>query len=290
MGRSRLARERLVGLAWIIASAAGFGAMAILAKIAYASGADLPTLLFLRFAMAGGLLWLWTWRSPLAWPHGSDLATLVAMGAIGYVGQAYCFFAALRHASAGVVALLLYLYPALVTLFSALLLRQRIDGGRWLAVSTALVGTAFVVSGDLASTPLGIAYGLGAALIYSLYILAGARLMPRVGALSASRVVIPAAACVYAVVMMATGPAWPQGIAGWLATGGIALFSTLLAVLGFFKGLERLGPTDAATLSTLEPLITLGLAAVFLGETFTPGQLFGGALVLATVIYLARRG
>ncbi|MDO9243972.1 MAG: EamA family transporter, partial [Rhodocyclaceae bacterium] len=53
---------------------------------------------------------------------------------------------------------------------------------------------------------------------------------------------------------------------------------------------EKLGATDASTLSTLEPLITLGLAALVLGEVIGGVQLAGGALILAAVVYLARHG
>ncbi|MCX7898246.1 MAG: EamA family transporter [Rhodocyclaceae bacterium] len=286
---SEAGKKRLVGLAWIIVSAAGFGAMAIFAKIAYRDGVDLATLLFLRFALAGGFLFLWSQYRGEGWPRGDDFVWLVGMGAFGYVGQAYCFFAALQHASASVVALLLYLYPALVTLFSALGGKHTIDRGRWGAVGISLLGTVLVVGQEFSASFWGILYGLGAALIYALYILAGARVMPRVGALTASVVVIASAAIVYAGAMIWHGPSWPQSAIGWLATLGIAIFSTMFAILGFFKGLERLGATDAATLSTLEPVVTMVLAAAILGERLVIEQWLGAGLILGAVTYLARR-
>lgn len=283
------ASERWRGVAWIVLSATGFGAMAIFAKLAYRDGVTLPTLLFLRFAIAGALLAAGGMLCAMRWPRGRDLAWLVAMGGLGYVGQAWCFFSALQHASAGLVGLLLYLYPALVTVLSALVFGRHIGRGRGWAVAVALAGTAFTVGGDLSSEAIGIVLGVGAALIYSVYILAGERVMPRVGAFAAATVVMCSAAVVYGVAALAAGPTLPATTGGWMALLAIALFSTLLAILGFFKGLEKLGAADASTLSTLEPLITIGLAAVVLGETVTAVQLAGGALVLAAVIYLARR-
>jgi drug/metabolite transporter (DMT)-like permease len=282
-------RERWQGVAWIVMSAAGFGAMAVFAKCAYADGVTLTTLLMLRFSLAGALLAAWGSAHGMRWPRGGDLVWLVTMGAVGYVGQAFCYFSALRYASAGLVALLLYLYPAIVTLSAALIYRRRIGLARAMAVALALVGTALTVGGDLSSQPAGIALGIGAALIYSFYILAGERVMPRVGALPAAAVVMLAAAVVYGVAASVTGFAWPQSARGWWAVMAIALFSTLLAILGFFKGLEKLGAADASTLSTLEPLITIGLAYLALGEGVTVLQLLGGALILATVIYLAQK-
>jgi drug/metabolite transporter (DMT)-like permease len=276
------------GVVWVALSAAGFGAMAVFAKLAYRDGLSLPTLLFLRFAIAGGLLAVWGLLHGMHWPRGRDLLWVAAMGAIGYVGQSWCYFAALQHATAGLVSLLLYLYPAIVTVLSALVYRRSIGTGRVAAVAAALAGTALAVGGDLDSEAIGIALGIGAALIYSLYIIAGEEVMPRVGALPAATVVMLSAAAVYGGAALGSGPAWPASWHGWTAVAAIAVFSTLLAILGFFKGLEKLGAADASTLSTLEPLVTIGLAALVLGETVTGWQLMGGALILAAVIYLVR--
>ena len=282
--------DRWQGVLWIVVSAAGFGAMAIFAKIAYREEVSLTSMLFLRFAIAGLLLAAWGIRQGMRWPRGKDLLWVAAMGAVGYVGQAYCYFAALKHASAGLVGLLLYLYPALVTIMSALIYRRRIGAARGWAIAAALAGTALTVGGDLQSQPLGIMLGIGAALIYSIYILAGEGVMPRVGALPAATVVMLAAALVYGGAATAEGLALPRSLEAWLAVLAIAVFSTLLAILGFFKGLEKLGASDASTLSTLEPLVTIGLALLVLGETITGLQLGGGALILAAVIYLVRHG
>lgn len=262
--------------------------MAIFAKLAYRDGVSLSTMLFLRFAIAGTLLAVWgAWRG-MRWPRGRNLLWLIVMGAIGYVGQSFSYFAALQHASAGLVALLLYLYPAIVVVLSALVFKRAIGIGRGWAVAAALLGTALTVGGDLHSEAPGILLGILAAFIYSAYILTGESVMPRAGPLAAATVVMLAAAAVYGVVAFAAGPAWPASPGGWAAVLAIAVFSTLLAILGFFKGLEKLGAADASTLSTLEPLVTLALAALVLDETVTAVQFAGAALILAAVIYLAR--
>ncbi|MBI5784965.1 MAG: DMT family transporter, partial [Rhodocyclales bacterium] len=252
-------------------------------------GVSLSTMLFLRFAIAGTLLAAWGVAARVRWPRGRDLALVVAMGAVGYVGQSFSYFSALQHASAGLVAMLLYLYPAIVTLLSAVLFGRAVGIGRAAAVAAALAGTALAVGGDLYSEPIGIVLGVAAAVIYSVYILVGEGVMTRVGSLPAATVVIIAAAAAYGVAAGTSGLALPQSTTGWLAVLAIAVFSTLLAILGFFKGLERLGAADASTLSAMEPMITLGLAALVLGEAMTLTQLLGGALILAAVIYLARR-
>ena len=290
------AARRRAGILAIVASAFCFGAMAIMARVAYASGIDTTTLLALRFSIAAVVMLALSLVRGAQWPQGAALATLVAMGAIGYAGQAFTFFTALTLAPAGLVALLLYLHPALVALLSALLLHERLSAPKIAALVVALAGmllTVLPTLGDGARDAhpgilRGVAFGVAAAAIYAGYIVVGARVGRRVAPLPMATLVSASAAVVFVGVAMATGPRWPGTPAGWLAVAGIALVSTVAAITLFFAGLERVGPTQASTLSTVEPLFTVLLAAVVLGETIAPLQLAGGALILAAVILLAR--
>jgi len=281
---------RLVGAAWVVASAIGFGTLGILGKVAFASGASTAAVLFLRFLIAGMLMSALMLALRLPWPRGRDLVILVAMGGIGYVGQAFCYFSALRHASAGLTALLLYLYPAFVTLASAFLGRQRLTLLKAVAVAASLAGIMLTVSDGLAGTPAGIAYGAGAALIYTGYILVGEQVTRRTGAISAATVIMLAAAAIFGAALLFNGGSWPGSPLGWGAVAGIAILATVVPMVGFFAGMQRLGATDAATLSTLEPVVTLLLAALFLGESLGAVELAGASLVLAAVVVLARSG
>jgi len=280
--------QRGPGFIFISISACAFAAIAIFARIAYDSGADPITVLFLRFVIAAAVMIaiMWTRRLPL--PCGRTLLTLVLMGGVGYVGQSLAFFTALTMASAGLVALLLYLYPALVTMLSAIFLGERLTAIKLGALLLALVGTALTIGPAGSGQPLGIALAVGASVIYAVYILAGTRATARAGAIASSTVIMTAAAAVYCVIAAIQGPRFPTTLTGWAAVLAIALVSTVLAIVTFFAGLERIGPTNAATLSALEPLVTVLLALLFLHETIVPLQIVGGGLILAAVILLAR--
>jgi drug/metabolite transporter (DMT)-like permease len=285
--------RRAAGIAAIVASAVAFGTMAIMARYAYASGVDTATLLALRFALAAGAMAVLLHARGLALPRGRTLVALIALGALGYGGQAFTFFTALTLAPAGLVALLLYLHPAAVALLSAAFLHERLTPAKIAALAGALAGMALTVAPSLggdapAARPAGIAFAVAAAAIYAVYIVAGARIGRTVPALAMSTVVIGSAGALFVVAALVRGPAWPQAASGWLAIAGIALVSTVAAITLFFAGLERIGPTRASTLSTVEPLVTVTLAALLLGETFAPVQLVGGALILLAVVLLAR--
>lgn len=278
----------LAGILCVALSAAAFGALPIFIKIAYAAGAETIAVLALRFTLAALLMSTLMLVRRQRWPRGRNLLTLIAMGGLGYVGQSFCFFSALNHASAGLVSLLLYLYPALVTILGALFLRQPLSRTKAAAVLAALIGTALIIGGDASGNLQGVLLGVGAALIYSVYILVGSRMMQAEGALPAATVVMLSAGVVFAVMAAFRQPALPAGAAGWMAIAAIALVSTVVAMVFFFAGLARLSAADAATISTLEPLVTVLLATIFLGEALTPAKLTGGCIILAALVVLAR--
>ncbi len=224
------------------------------------------------------------------WPRGRLLAGLVALGAVGYVGQSLAFFSALTMASASLVAVLLYLYPGLVVLLSRVAFGERLTARKGLALVLAVVGTVLTVGPVGGGAALGVVLGVTAALVYSVYIVSSAAITPRAGALPSATVVICSAATVYALLALLTRPDYPSGPAGLASGIGIALVSTVVAIGTFFAGMRRVGATDASTLSSLEPAVTVALAVALLGETVTALQLAGGALVLAAVVVLSRAG
>lgn len=277
-----------LGVAYVSASALCFGAMPIFARRAYADGVDPRTLLLLRFTLAAAVMWALVALKRAALPRGRPLAILVGMGAAGYAGQAFSYFTALTLASAGLVALLLYVYPALVALLSWLVLRHPLSRLQLLALVLALLGSLLTIGRAGDGAPLGVAFGLLAALIYSVYILVGARLPGDVTPTASTAIVTTSAAVVYAAVAAIAGVRLPASAEGWLAVGAVAVVGTVMAIAFFLAGLERLGAVKASVYSTLEPAFTLALAAALLGEAVTPLRLAGGALILGAVLLLAR--
>lgn len=279
-------REPGVGFALILISATAFGAMPIFARLAYASGVDTFTLLAIRFTMATAMLAAVLAVRRQRLPRGRVLAGLVAMGALGYVGQAACYFTALTLTSAAMVALLLYLYPAMVAAASAIVLKERLHARTLVALALALAGAAMTVGFDAGGSLAGAAFAIGAAVVYTIYIIAGTGLMRVVSPIPATTVIMASAAIVYAVLTALRGPRWPGTGGGYVAILAVAVV-TVIATVTFFAALERIGPTDASLLSTLEPVVSVVLAALVLGERLPPLSLLGGALILAAAALVA---
>lgn len=280
--------QRVLGAFYVGLSASCFGAMAIFARHAYAGGAEALAVLFVRFALAAGVMIVIMNRRQIRWPRGRALIILSLMGGVGYVSQSFSFFSALNHASAGLVALLLYLYPFIVIVIETVFMRRKLTRQRLVAVLLALSGTALILGQGLTGQPLGVLLGVAAALIYSVYIVVGAQVLDKEDPLAAATVVMCSAALVFGVIALIVRPAYPADLSAWSWMVAIALVSTVVAMVSLFAGLKRLGAADTATLSTLEPVVTVVLASAFLGESLLPLQVFGGMLVLGTVVWLAR--
>jgi drug/metabolite transporter (DMT)-like permease len=284
-----------LGALLCLASAVAFGAMGIFGKLAYEHGATVGTLLAVRFVLAAALFW----GLVLATGAGRHLRTLprrdiglaVGLGAVGYSAQAGAYFVALTRLDASLLSLLLYTFPAMVTVAAISLGRERGSRRKTGALVLAAGGLVLVLAGAGAGAldPLGVLLGIAAAVVYTTYILTSSGVAARVGPLLLSALVCTGAATTLTIATIVVGDLHPGNLTatgfGWVTA--IAVVSTVGAVSLFFAGLNRVGPTSASILSTAEPVTTVVLAFLAFGESLSPVQLSGGAFVLGAVLVLS---
>ena len=280
--------KQLTGILLIAISAASFGTLAIFGRFLYAAGMDTFTMLFLRFGIAAILMTIILVVRKEKFPRGKILWQLVGMGALGYVGQSFSYLSAIKYASAGLVALLLYLYPMFVFILSVIVLREKVTWIQIVALILALTGTALTVDPN-GGQLLGILFSISAALIYSVYIIVGTNVMKHVSAVQSSAVIFASAGGVYGILTLVNGVHLPTTNTGWINIVGIVLVATVVPVVTFLAGLERIGPTNSAMLSTLEPVVTVLLAAWIFNERLQTVVMLGGGFILIAVILLTRR-
>jgi drug/metabolite transporter (DMT)-like permease len=288
---------RAIGTVFCLASGAAFGAMAIFGKLAYGEGANVGTLLATRFTLAATLFWAVVIANgaarKLRGVSRRDVALALGLGACGYSLQAGCYFLALERIDASLLSLLLYTFPAIVAVAAVALGRERMDRRRAGALALALGGLVLVLAGagTGALGVLGASLGLGAALVYSTYILTSQGVAGRMRADLLSTLVCTGAAMSLTIGTAAIGQLHPGAVTlgGWGWLGCIALVSTVAAIVLFFAGLKRVGPTSASILATVEPVVTVLLAFLVFAERLGAVQLVGGALVICAVVMLSAR-
>jgi drug/metabolite transporter (DMT)-like permease len=262
-----------------------YGILPILGKVAYAAGVRPLPLLAWRYVIAALLIALLN-RGPR--PPLRQRVRLWAIGSV-FVFNSIAYFRALEQIPASVTALVLYTYPVIVALLAALVGVERLTWRALLATLGAFAGCALTAGGSPAGAPLrlsGVAWALAAALVYASYIVLSSRFGAGVPARVLALHLAQAAAVLCVAFALADGglalPADPRGL---VAVAGIGVVSTVVAMTTFLAGMALIGPTRASVLSSLEVIVTLVLAFLFLGERLSPWQWAGAALILGALAF-----
>lgn len=268
-------------------SAMAYGSLAVLTKLAYDEGWNVPSLLVARFGLASLVILPFALRQPFS-RRGMVGGLLV--GGIGYAGTTALYFPSLLHLDAAMSSFLLYLAPVLVAVLSTLLLRERIDARLLVALGLAIAGLAIIASGAWTGRmpPLGVALAAGSAVVYAFTVVASRRLVADVPWAQSSLWVVVGAFLTYVVFSTASGQlAVPRSTPGLLYALGIGTLATGFALSLFFIALDRIGAARTSVISTLEPVSTLVLAAIFLQENPGFAGILGGMLITAGAALVA---
>ncbi|MEX1344542.1 MAG: DMT family transporter [Candidatus Limnocylindrales bacterium] len=325
-GRGLPVSARALGIVLVLVSAAAFGSGALFVQPLYDEGMEPLSVLFWRFFSAalfgwGFLLLSAPRRLSLRVLPRRRVLVLLLLGAL-YVGNSYAFIASLQVVSISLASIIAYLYPAIVAVMATRFLR-RLEGRRaWIALGISIVGIALTVGGipEGELPPLwGLALAFANPLIYASWIILQARLAgerPAGGERVVDELEIPpgdadvvtdrrapdpspaaalmttATAAVYALLLLTTGGSLsPAAVPGavWPALLGLGLVATAIAIQTFYAGVKLVGAARASLISTIEPVYTVALAVILFGESLTPMQVAGGALVILAVV-LAETG
>ena len=281
-----------MGIGIVLISATAFGTNAILAKLAYRAGLGTSQTLAFRFVLGAIGMWVLAIalrQNPLRFTR-RQLITLLALGGVFYTAQSLSYFTALRTLPASLVVLMAYLYPSLVVIAGWLFLSRAITAWQAVALVASFTGVVLLVGGAQFALSWALVLAIAAPTIYTGYILVGENVMSGVPAVGASAVIISGAGIAFSVIAAFQGElAFPDSAAGWWVVVAFAIVPTMIAISLLLAGLPRIGAARASLLSTFEPLVTVVLAVILFGDSFTGVQIVGGLLILLAVILQAGR-
>ncbi len=276
------------GVAFVVASAAAFATLAIFGRLAIDDGMRSNTLLQWRFGVASIVL---VGVGALGAPIPSRTRFLLVASGLVYTAQTSFYFAALERISAGTTALLLYLAPAFVVLYSAVL-GTRPGRLQLIGVGTALVGLGVILGAPSSADAsiAGLAFGAAAGATLASYMLLGERAFGGVPPLSIAAHSMAGAFVGFTGldVITGNGPRLPTGSTQWLLIAAVVAIPTLLAIPMMFAAIQAIGAAPTAVISTAEPAFTLVFAAIVLSESVRPFQLLGGGLILVAAVIAQR--
>lgn len=279
-------------------AAVGFSGKAVIIKLAYAYPVDAVTLLALRMLFSlpfFAAMAVWSGRNHAYRMQRSDRIGIVALGFLGYYLASYLDFLGLHYISAGLERLILFLYPTMVLILSALVLRQPITRLHLMALALSYGGIVLVFLDNLrlgesaGATALGSLLVFGSALAYAIYLVWGGGLITRLGAVRFTAYAMTVASFFCILQFLLTRPlsalALPAPVYGYSVL--MAILCTVFPVWAVSEAIRRVGASRVALVSAVGPVATIFLGYLFLGEPVTAIQLAGAALVLAGVAMLS---
>ena len=293
-----------LGLWVVLLAAASFGAVTPLARLAYDHGVNVITVMVVRYTLAGLAVMGYLIRRRQTWILAGrqlwqtlGLALLLGVLSFTYLGS-------IRYIPVSLAALIYYTYPLMVTLMVYLTGKRKQQAGfvdglagtdRRAHMLTfggqvlSLAGLVLVLGlSGIALNLIGVFLAGFSAVSFALVMVFGSRLMQTVPPMVLN-LYVALVNTVFFSSMGALGPgfAWPTATAGWVGLLGVAFFFAL-GFLGLFAGVTMIGPSRAACLTNIEPVVTIALAITVLGEPFGVWQFIGAAAVTIGIFLMCR--
>jgi len=290
-------RDAILGVVFALIAAVGFSAKAILVKLAYIDHVDAVTLLAMRMVFslpffAGIALWAGHQHADPLKKH--DWYWVFALGLVGYYLSSLLDFLGLQYISAGLERLILFLYPTITVILSALVYKQAIGRKVLAAMVLCYAGIMLVFLHDAGikqggSAILGATLVFASTLSYSVYLVGAGHAIGRIGAsrFTAYAMIVASAACVLQFFLTRSTDSLNVSLHVYELAVAMAIFSTVMPVLLLSYAIRRIGSGNASLIGSIGPVSTIYLAYVFLQENISLMQITGSSLVLMGVLLIS---
>lgn len=290
------------GIIICLSGAVCFSTKAIFVKLAYRdTGIDAVTLLALRmlFSLPFFVISAWATSSKsdnvrFTWKQWTGVALI---GCLGYYVSSLLDFLGLQYVSAGIERLILFIYPTLVLLMSALVFKVKIKGLQWIAVGITYAGLMLAFFGEAKLKEahdnefyLGAIMIFACAITYAMYIVGSGRLIPSVGAAKFNSYAM-SFACVAVLLhflILSDESLFHLSTQVYIYSVLMALLSTVIPSYLVTEGIKRIGSDNAAIVGSVGPVSTIIQANIFLQEPIQAAQISGTILILVGVLLIGK--
>lgn len=223
-----------------------------------------------------------------------ELAGVAAFGVCGLLLCQFAYLTSISRTNAGTTTVLQNLNLVFIMLITCLRARRRPDRRQLLSLALALTGTFILATGGdprhMAISPDGLFWGLMTAAAVTIYTLLPEKLMRRWD----KGVITGLGMLIGGVVINLAAQSWQYSVplppAGILAAAQTVILGSAAAFFLFMQGIADIGPVRSSMLAATEPVAATICSALWLHTAFSPADLVGFALILATIFLLAREG
>lgn len=280
------------GLLQVAAASICYGFIGLFTRAAFRSGLGVGELLAIRYFISTFLLaavFFFFSRKSFRLTRRQWILCFL-LGAVNCTLSSWTYFTAIHGLSMALAALLLYTFPIWALLIN-FILGERLSRGQLFGIAVALIGLFLLLYGEISiSSWTAAVIGVGAGLSYAVYmVIIGRFLRETPSAGSAFWIIAGTTFSLSFIYHPAPSRVLSFSAEEWLSIGGLVVFGTVVPILLVQAGLQKLSSTEASVFSLLEPVTAVMLSVLVLGETLGLRQVFGGALVLVSLILLSRR-
>lgn len=266
-----------------------FGTIGIFVKSIAISSGELALYRALMAALLVGIFMLATRRKISFEQIKKGLPLLLLSGAaMGF--NWILLFEAYKYTTVSVATLSYYFAPVIVTVVSPLIFREKMGAKQWICFGMSTLGIVLITGlGDLSAGSnhlIGIAFGLGAALLYATVMLLNKGIKGVEGIertffqfLAAIAVLIPYVALTGGISLGALN------FKGWACLLAVGFLHTGITYCLYFSSMKELPGQEVALLSYIDPLVAVLISVTVLHEPMTWMQALGGALILGFTLY-----
>ena len=282
-----------LGYFYVALAAVLFAISGASSKFLFNSGVTPYQLIQMRTTVAfiGLLIWLCLWKSAFLKISPKDLPYFLILGVFGIGAAQFLYLFTISKINVAAAILLHYTGPVYVALYVVLVQRQKIGFISIVAIFGTLVGCFLVVGAYnlqlLTLNRIGIISGLLAAVSFAIYSVLSEYGMQKY---------VPWTVLLYGMLFAAI--MWNvlhppleallhnYSLVQWGWIFFIGIFGTIFPFGFYFEGIRRIKSTHASITATLEPISAGIFASIFLGEVMAPLQIFGGLIVIVSIIML----
>ncbi len=277
-----------IGVGLILLSATGFTINIVISNMAYRDGIDIPTINAVRHSVTITLLILFLKirGKKLVLPPRERYAGLALGFSVFMMGFGY--LSATQYIPVSLAVLIFYTSPFLVALIARFTENEPLTALRLIAIAIAFIGLAFAleIQSFAGLNWRGIAFAFLAALGAASFVAVSSLTIRHVDPQAVNVHCLTTGTILFVAFMFISGgPAASIAAAGWFKLG-VASLALTVGYVTLLIGLEIIGPVKTSMLLNTEPILTIFLAAILLGERLSFTQLSGAALVITGIILI----
>lgn len=286
-------RSSIAGIGYIVLSSFVFSLAATFATLSYDTGASPVGTLISRFTIASliALIARWFLKKGTPWPPRSTIVKLLAYGGVGYFLGALFYFTALQSIDSSLAIVLFNCYPLFVVALNWVLFKNKPTAAIALTLTLTIVGVAITAGQVGTGNTTAVLLCIGAALLYTTYALGTSRVLSTTDVLTGTALVMSGSAISFWLYWLIGGDhvnvTFPEGGWGWTWIVLLATLSSIGGTAFFFAGLNRIGASKSAIVSTSEPVMAIAAGVLFLNEPMTAVRLVGATFVMAALLLLS---